>query len=337
MGEIGIMKRTVVLACDLYDPKTPELCQEWESKETILNMEDTIRKLGYDVAVLSHPTEITSVLTNIPPNDRKNWIVWNLVEGYHSPNREAYIPALCEYLAVPHTGSSASVQTLTLDKYKTKLFLKSFGIPTADSQLILSPNDVPKIPFPLFLKPNGEGSSLGIGENNRIDLNEDFARVTSELLEIYPSLLAETYLSGRELTIAILGNQGNYHPTPPAFVDYPGSVYSDLVKSKESFVESLDFHVPSELSNSLQFYSLKVAELLGSSGYIRLDFKLEKEEVYLLEVNATPGFSSIYSTLPLLWENTGRTYSELLNHCLELAFEEYYHHFRYQYAKDRNV
>ncbi|EOQ97925.1 D-alanine--D-alanine ligase C-terminal domain protein [Leptospira wolbachii serovar Codice str. CDC] len=331
------MKRTVILACDLYDEKTPELCQEWESEVTIQSMEDTVQKLGYDVAILSHPTEIASVLSNIPPNDRKNWIVWNLVEGYHSPNREAYIPALCEYLAIPHTGSSASVQTLTLDKYKTKLFLKSFGIPTADSQLIRNPNDIPKIPFPLFLKPNGEGSSLGIGEKNRIEKIEDWDVVSSPLLKIYPSLLAETYLSGRELTIAVLGNQGNYQAIPPAFVDYPGSVYSDLVKSKESFVESLDFQVPGELSDSLQSYSLKIAELLGSSGYIRLDFKLEKEQPYLLEVNATPGFSSIYSTLPLLWGNSGKTYSELINHCLELGFEEYNHHFRYQYAKDRNL
>lgn len=331
------MKRTVILACDLYDNKTPELCQEWESEETILHMEETIQKLGYDVSVLSHPTEITSVLSNIPLQTRKDWIVWNLVEGYHSPSREAYIPALCEYLAIPHTGSSAAVQTLTLDKYKTKLFLKSFGIPTADSQLILNPKDLPKINFPIFIKPNGEGSSLGIGENNRIDRIEDWSSVAIPLLETFPSLLVEPFLSGRELTIAVLGNQGNYQTTPPAFVEYPGTVYSHLVKSKESFVESLDFQVPPALSNSLHSYSLKVAELLGSAGYIRLDFKLEKEEVYLLEVNATPGFSSIYSTLPLLWEKTGKSYSELLNFCLELGFEEFNHHFRYQYAKDRNL
>ncbi|MBM9589343.1 D-alanine--D-alanine ligase [Leptospira sp. 201903075] len=331
------MKRTVILACDLYDPNTPELCQEWESEETVQNMEKVIRELGYDVAILSHPSEIASVLSGIPRGERENWIVWNLVEGYHSPNREAYIPALCEYLAVPHTGSSAAVQTLTLDKYKTKLFLKSFGIPTTESWLVTDPEWIPKDQFPLFVKPNGEGSSLGIGEGNRIDSLSDWARVTPPLLEKYKSLLLETYLSGRELTIAVLGNQGNYKVTPPAFVDYPGSVYSDLVKSKESFVESLDFSVPEDLSNSLKDYSSKIAELLGCSGYIRLDFKLEKDLPFLLEVNATPGFSHIYSTLPLLWEKTGQTYSELLNHCLDLGFEEYHHHFRYQYAKDRNL
>ncbi|TGL37317.1 D-alanine--D-alanine ligase family protein [Leptospira perdikensis] len=331
------MKRTAILACDLYDPNTPELCQEWESEETIQNMEKTISELGYDVAILSHPTEITSVLSAIPSKKRGDWIVWNLVEGYHSPNREAYIPALCEYLAIPHTGSSAAVQTLTLDKYKTKLFLNSFGIPTADSWFIEDLDFMPKDQFPLFVKPNGEGSSLGIGEGNRIDSLSDWARVAPPLLDKYKSLLLETYLSGRELTIAVIGNQGKYQVTPPAYVEYPGTVYSDSVKSKDSFVESLDFSVSKELSNLLEDYSLKVAKLLGSSGYIRLDFKLEKNLPFLLEVNATPGFSNIYSTLPLLWEKTGKNYSELLNYCLDLGFEEYHHHFRYQYAKDRNI
>ncbi|MCT8332445.1 D-alanine--D-alanine ligase [Leptospira sp. 85282-16] len=331
------MKGTVILACDIYDPNTPELSQEWESEETIQKMETTIQALGYEVAVLSNPTEITSVLCNIPIGDRSRWIVWNLVEGYHSPNREAYIPALCEYLAVPHTGSSASVQTLTLDKYKTKLLLKSFGIPTADFWLVKDKNHTPPENFPLFVKPNGEGSSIGIGEENLIQTTSDWEKRIPTLLKKYNHLLVEPYLSGRELTIGVIGNKGSYMATVPAFVDYPGFVYSDLVKSKESFVESLDFLVPKELSNSLQTYALQIANILESSGYIRIDFKLENDLPYLLEVNATPGFSSVYSTLPLLWEKNGKSYPELLNHCLELGFLEYQHHHRYKYAKDRNL
>ncbi|MCW7492091.1 D-alanine--D-alanine ligase [Leptospira sp. 2 VSF19] len=331
------MKGTVILACDVYDANTPEFSQEWESEESIQKMEQTILDLGYDVAVLSNPTEITSVLSNIPLDERRNWIVWNLVEGYQSPNREAYIPALCEYLAVPHTGSSAAVQTLTLDKYKTKLFLRSFGIPTADSWLVEDKNETPQGNFPLFVKPNGEGSSLGINEKNLIQNIAEWRNVLPALVEKFHSVIAESYLSGRELTIAVFGNKGEYTTTAPAFVDYPGSVYSDLVKSKENFVESLDFTVPKDLSESLITYALKIASLLGSSGYIRIDFKLEKDLPYLLEVNATPGFSSVYSTLPLLWEKSGKTYSELLSYVLDLGFQEYKHHHRYQYAKDKNL
>ncbi|PJZ86088.1 D-alanine--D-alanine ligase family protein [Leptospira harrisiae] len=331
------MKRTVILACDVYDPNTPELSKEWESEETIQKMETTIQGLGYDVAVLSNPTEITSVLCNIPVGERSRWMVWNLVEGYQSPNREAYIPALCEYLAIPHTGSSAAVQTLTLDKYKTKLFLKSFGIPTANFWLVDDWKQKPPGPFPIFVKPNGEGSSLGIGEKNLIQTTSDWEELIPNLLNKYNPLLVESYLSGRELTIGVIGNKGSYMATVPAFVDYPGFVYSDLVKSKESFVESLDFLVPVELSNSLQTYALQIANILESSGYIRIDFKMENDFPFLLEVNATPGFSSIYSTLPLLWEKSGRSYSELLNHCLELGFLEFQHHHRYKYAKDRNL
>ncbi|TGK78229.1 D-alanine--D-alanine ligase [Leptospira noumeaensis] len=331
------MKRTVILACDVYDPNTPELSQEWESLDTIQKMETTIQNLGYEVAVLSNPSEIASVLSGIPVNERDQWMVWNLVEGYHSPNREAYIPALCEYLAVPHTGSSASVQTLTLDKYKTKLLLKSFGIPTADFWLVDAGTEKPPAALPLFVKPNGEGSSLGIGEENLIQTHKGWEKVVPTLLKKFHLVLVESYLSGRELTIGVLGNKGNYSATAPAYVDYPGFVYSNLVKSKESFVESLDFAVPTELTISLQTYAIQIANILGSSGYLRIDFKLENGFPYLLEVNATPGFSPVYSTLPLLWEKAGRSYSELLNHCLELGFSEYEHHHRYNYAKEKNL
>lgn len=335
MGEIPKSMKTVLLACDIHNPKTPKLSQEWESEETIQVMANTIEALGYDVVTLSDATEITSALSGIPKANRGDWIVWNLIEGYLSSSREAYIPALCEYLAIPHTGSDASVQTLTLDKLKTKLFLQSFGIPTTVSQLIREMDAKPDLVFPVFIKPNGEGSSLGISEKNLINSMEEWnVQVPYRLLE-YPEILAEPYLSGRELTVAVIGNYGSYQVLPIAYVDTPNGFYHEGIKSKSEFLESLDFGVSQSLKESLETMSIAIAKHLRISGYIRIDYKLEKGIPYLLEVNATPGFSPIYSTLPMLWENTGKSYSELLQTCLELGFEEYTKHKRFQYGKDQ--
>ncbi|TGL54995.1 D-alanine--D-alanine ligase [Leptospira kemamanensis] len=327
--------KTVLLACDIYNPTTPKLSQEWESEESITYMEKTIQSLGYDVVVLSDATEITSTLSGIAKSKRNEWIVWNFIEGYHSSSREAYIPALCEYLAIPHTGSAASVQTLTLDKYKTKLYLESLGIQTTKSQLIKSRADLPNLNFPLFLKPNGEGSSLGISEDNIISSLADWNTQVSKQLDEYSEIIAEPYLSGRELTVAVIGNRGSYEVLPIAYVDTPSGLYHEGIKSKSEFLESLDFNVSESLQTILNKTSYQIASALGSSGYIRIDYKLENESVYLLEVNATPGFSHIYSTLPLLWEKTGKSYAELLKVCLELGFEEYSSHKRFQYGKDQ--
>lgn len=327
--------KTVLLACDIYDQTNPKLSQEWESFETISHMESTIESLGYEVVVLNDATEITSALSGIPKSNRKNWIVWNLIEGYLSPSREAYIPALCEYLGIPHTGSHAAVQTLTLDKYKTKLYLESFGIKTSKSQLILHGSEPLKIPYPIFIKPNGEGSSLGISDQNIIRSEMEWKLRVPNFFKEYAPLLVEPYLSGRELTAAVMGNQGSYEVLPIAYVNYPSETYHEGIKSKSEFLESLDFQVPTTISNQLQETSLQIANLLGVSGYIRVDYKLEDHSIYFLEVNATPGFSAIYSTLPLLWEKSGRTYSELLKKSLELGFEEFSNQKRFQYGKDQ--
>lgn len=327
--------KTVLLACDIYDQTNPKLFQEWESFDTISHMESTIESLGYKVVVLNDATEITSALSGIPKSNRKNWIVWNLIEGYLSPSREAYIPALCEYLGIPHTGSHAAVQTLTLDKYKTKLYLESFGIKTSKSQLILHGSESLKIPYPIFIKPNGEGSSLGISDQNIIRSEMEWKLRVPNLFNEYAPLLVEPYISGRELTAAVMGNQGSYEVLPIAYVDYPSETYHEGIKSKSEFLESLDFQVPKSIANQLQETSLQIANLLGVSGYIRIDYKLEDQSIYFLEVNATPGFSAIYSTLPLLWEKSGRSYAELLKKSLELGFEEFLIQKRFQYGKDQ--
>ncbi|XDD44850.1 D-alanine--D-alanine ligase [Leptospira sp. WS39.C2] len=327
--------KTVVIACDVYDHNKPKHSQEWESEETIVYMEKTIQSLGYDVVVLSDAKEITSVLSGIPKKNRENWIVWNLIEGYFSSSREAYIPALCEYLGIPHTGSAASVQTLTLDKYKTKLYLRSFGIPISDSTLITNKSDLPDFPFPVFVKPNGEGSSLGISDLNVIHNKNDWNEIVPNLLEEYSPLLVEPYLTGKELTVGVIGNFNQYQVLPVAFVETPSGVYHEGIKSKSEFLESLNFFVPPSLYEELTQVSLKIAEVLEVSGYLRIDFKLENEKPYFLEANATPGFSHIYSTLPMLWEKFGKSYKELLQICLELGFLEYKNHKRFQYGKDQ--
>lgn len=335
MGEVAFTVKTVLLACDVYNHETPNLCQEWESEETITYMESTISALGYDVVVLTDPTEIVSALSGIPKEKRQDWMVWNLIEGYLSPSREAYIPALCEYLGFPHTGSAASVQTLTLDKFKTKCFLERFGVPMVSSQLVWNGTDNPKLSYPLFVKPNGEGSSLGISDINVIFSNKEWEERIPLFLREHRPLLVEPFLSGRELTVGVMGNFDSYEVLPAAYVNYPSGVYHEGIKSKLAFLESLDFQVEGSLQKELAEWALVIAKALEVSGYIRMDFKLQEGKPYFLEVNATPGFSHLYSTLPLLWEHSGKTYSSLLQHCIELGFEEYATKKRFQYGKDQ--
>ncbi|MDF3818834.1 D-alanine--D-alanine ligase, partial [Leptospira sp. 96542] len=227
------MKKTVLLACDVYNPMDPVKFGEWESQETIDYMQSVISSLGYEAHVIENPNTIVSYLSGLDKREKQNLIVWNLVEGYSSPNREAYIPALCEYLGICHTGSDASTQILSLDKFRTKLVLEKNDINTSEYYLLRSSLDWKPKEYPVFVKPNLEGSSIGISEYNLIRNESEWNRKVPEILNQYSECIAEPFFDGNDLTVAVIGNGGSYLVSPVAFVNYPGLVYSDQVKSKE--------------------------------------------------------------------------------------------------------
>ncbi|MDF3820042.1 D-alanine--D-alanine ligase, partial [Leptospira sp. 96542] len=143
------------------------------------------------------------------------------------------------------------------------------------------------------------------------------------------------FFDGNDLTVAVIGNGGSYLVSPVAFVNYPGLVYSDQVKSKEHFYESLDFSLNSSLSEEVTDLSQKIANSIGVKGYARLDFKMNKNQPEFLEINCTPGFSNIYSTLPLLYQKMNIGYSELISRIIKLALEDYEINKRYLYGKEQ--
>lgn len=340
MGVLSV-KKEIIIVCDIYDPTRSKLCQEWESKESIQILHETILELGYNVQIISNRREILSYLLSIPKESRKDVLLFNLIEGYSSPNREGYIPSLAEFLGFPHSGSSASLQSLTLNKYYTQMIAKEIGIPVASSFLLTTDSLVSfnaklqehQLDFPLFLKPNGEGSSLGITDRNIIQRESDLIPLLNNLILEFGEILVESFLDGPDLTIGVLGNFPDYKISPPAYVRFPDSVYSEIIKGKGEATETLDFNVPIHLSDDLKMFSLKFAENFRSSGYLRLDFKIHGSIPHLIDANGTPGLSKIYSSFPKLFERAGFTYVELIRNCIDLGYSEFEQNKRFLYGK----
>src|SRR5205823_8007206 len=91
--------------------------------------------------------------------------------GLNGPNREAHVPAICEFYGVPYSGSDPFTLSLCLDKARTKEILSHHGIPTAPFMVIRDERDLERLAavdsrFPIFIKPLHEGSSKGITERN---------------------------------------------------------------------------------------------------------------------------------------------------------------------------
>lgn len=306
--------KTILLAADIYENGPEGFTQEWESEKSLLLLQDSLASLGHTVFLVERPEKVTQFILEFLQNKpREELIVFNLVEGYHSRNREGYIPNLCEYLGVSYTGSDAYAQAVCLDKYLLKLICKDLDIVTPKSKLLTkTANAFPGMEFPLFLKPNGEGSSLGINEENILHSAKDFERMSDKLFARFETLLMEEFIPGEDITVGLIGHYENYQITDPSRITYSGTTYSEEIKSKTGMPEILHFDLPVGIALSLKRICLKIANHLKIVGPARFDFRKKGEELYFLELNLTPGLSKIYSTLPKCWENSGKNYEEML-------------------------
>src|SRR4051812_44985334 len=171
---------------------------EWDGPETIDAVADALSACG-KVIRLEADDDFPAKLRATRPD-----IVFNIAEGLHGVNREAHVPAICEFFGIPYSGSDPFTLSLALDKARTKETLAFHGVPTAPFALAVSPDDLraisrgetrlpaPSSKSPLFIKPVHEGSSKGITERNYITSTLALLETGEMLLETYDQpLLAE--------------------------------------------------------------------------------------------------------------------------------------------------
>jgi len=213
---------------------------EWDSAETIAAVENALSALG-EVVRLEADADFPLELRHSGID-----LAFNIAEGLRGPNREAHVPAICEFFGVPYSGSDPFTLSLCLDKARTKECLAWHGIPTAAFAVVRSRSSAElhailrgsaaastslpasvrasasattavatsaatasrrALRFPLFVKPVHEGSSKGITERNFCrDADELEAQVTFLLEKYEQPVLIEEFLPGAEFTCAVLGN-----------------------------------------------------------------------------------------------------------------------------------
>ncbi|HEY4722932.1 MAG TPA: hypothetical protein VII92_13860, partial [Anaerolineae bacterium] len=146
-------------------------------------------------------------------------ICFNTCEGFRGDSREAQVPALLEMLGYPYTGSKVLALALTLDKAMTKRVLAYHDLPTPAFQEFTSANEPldPRLAakFPLFAKPNSEGTGIGIDEQSILHDERELREQVAYLLNAYQEpVLVEQYIEGNDATIGIIGNWPDLHLFP---------------------------------------------------------------------------------------------------------------------------
>src|SRR3954462_7728613 len=186
---------------------TSDIYAEWDGPETIAAVENALSQVG-KVIRLEANEDFPARLRAAQPD-----IVFNIAEGLHGVNREAHVPAICEFFGVPYSGSDPYTLSLCLDKGKTKETLAFHSVPTAPFVVARNLSDLQQIATgrtrlpqpdarnPLFIKPIHEGSSKGITEANYITSTKALLETGEHLLDKYAQpLIAETFLTGAEFT-----------------------------------------------------------------------------------------------------------------------------------------
>lgn len=177
---------------------------EFDNEITIEAICDALATLGWQVARIGNVKALAEALVA-----GERWdAVFNFCEGLRGFAREAQVPALLDAYDIPYVFSDALTLALTLDKSMAKRVVRDCGIPTPDFAVIERATDIRhvKLPHPLFLKPVAEGSGKGVNAKSRVENPAALKRVATELLARFEQpVLVETFLPGREFTVAILG------------------------------------------------------------------------------------------------------------------------------------
>ena len=298
----------------------PADVMEFDEEETVAFLEGGLRQLGHHPERVGRGIELARRLAA-----GERWdLVFNVAEGVRGRSREAQVPALCEMFDQPYTFSDPLTCAVTLDKSLAKRVVRDHGLPTAPFVLVERPEDAALVdlPLPLFAKPVAEGSSKGVTRLSRIETREELMAACAELIETFRQpVLVESFLPGREVTVGIVGNDGDAHVLGVLEVSFrAGADTAYTALNKREYETWVDYQMldGEPLAQRARELALASFHALGCRDLARVDLRCDAAgEPCFLEVNPLPGLHPTYSDLPILANRSGIPYAELLGQVIE--------------------
>ncbi len=249
----------------------------------------------------------------------------------HGENGEdGAMQGLLQLAGIPYVGPHVSASAVAMDKTLTKLVIDSAGV-TQAAWLLVRNSDLQnhmvemlskveeKFSYPVFVKPAGTGSSVGVSKaSNRDELRDALLQAG-----IYDEkILVEEFIDGREVEVAVMGNSSPVASvvgeidSGAEFYDYDAKYITD------TSVAYIPARISEEVAEELREQAVKVYTAIGCQGLSRVDFFVTREgdRVVFNEINTLPGFTSI-SMYPKLFAASGIAYNELIDQLLQLAME----------------
>jgi D-alanine-D-alanine ligase len=236
-------------------------------------------------------------------------VVFNGLHG--AEGEDGRIQSLLSLHQIPFTGSNYKACAIAMDKYISSHLARSIGVKTPKHILIKKNDDIDyndlinKIGFPMSIKPNDSGSSVGISIIKKEDKIKD---AIEKAFNFSNKILCEKYIKGKELTVTILNDTA----LPVVEIKPKNGWYDyDNKYTKGNTIYEVPAKLSKQETSRIQEYALKIFFLFDCKSYARVDFRYDGEDFYFLEVNTLPGMTPL-SLTPMAAEEAGYDFTALL-------------------------
>lgn len=256
-------------------------------------------------------------------------VIFPVLHG--TDGEDGSIQGLIKAMDIPMVGTGVLGSSISMNKIVAKRLLKDAGLPVtkfvsfhhSERENIEYQTIKKALGAPFMVKSASLGSSVGV---NKVKNETEFNKAVDESFRYDESILMEEFIKGREIECAILGNN-------PAEASYPGEI---VINSKYDFYtfdakyvdpEAVRIDVPAKLDGKIaqkvRDICVKAYKTLNCEDFARVDLFLTDEgKIYINEINTIPGFTNS-SMFPMMWNERGIGFTELISRLLDLALERY--------------
>jgi len=320
------------LVCDYrenltnYTHNKDDIYNDHPSKKNITEIINAINSQGYDCEYFGGIPELIHAVDQ--HKIFQNCCFLNFTDGMDQNYSRVQAPVLLDILNVPYSGSDVFASVLMNNKHFCKQALIGHGIIMPNSCIVnalipLVPKELKNWKYPLFIKPNCEGSSLGISKKNVCHNIDEVKNKVDELMLTFNELIIEEYVHGIDITNYLIGNNQAYYINDVIIAELldesPYAVYG--LEEKHNKLRNLYYNeekIPAETLKKIQQQSLKIAKLIGVRDICRIDYRLDmaSQKFSFIEINSAPRFSST-SEIGFIAQKRSSTFSKIAAYYLQ--------------------
>lgn len=291
-------------------------------------MKEQLEYEGYEVILIHPPINFLNVVNNSEHHKLFD-VVFNMSEGFNSRNREILVPIMCETLNIPYVGTDAFGLSFTNHKFQTKLFAKYLEITTPDSfyfdykihtlQYLIRFFQQNNFWFPLVVKPNREGSSMGLRKVHSI---YQLTKAVKELVKLYDQeLIIEKYINGPDVLAFVIGTGESTKVCPLVEVTGNSGEHLNLWDTEKKLMNAkyTNAGLPAYTAKIIKQQSKLLHKALQLYDIARIDWRVDEQGVpFFLESTPLPSLGKDFDCCAKLM---GLTFHQLVGIVLNLSLK----------------